>query len=368
MIKRKYRWENGVGFRDGDFLRFAERYFGTTSRRVLLIASAGFDPRAPRLAEHLGSWAHGRVRSLVIREERPTSDGALRALADAHWDRLTNAVPPIGDTTIAVFDETDLAVIGGRQAATLVQSLPLDDVSDVIVDLSALSIGISFPLVRTLLERTRQSRVNVHAVVVADASLDGTILPQPTEAASAVHGFRGELGLDVIGDASKLWLPQLAQGRLGVLDRVFAELAPHDVCPILPFPAEDPRTGDALVEEYLPVLSETWAVDTRNMIYAAEDDPLDVYRTVLELSDAREPVFEGHGGSVVILSPVGSKVLALGALMAATERNFPVWHVEAIGFSADPTALTQYPAHRGTFAHVWLSGDPYADPTLDAVK
>jgi hypothetical protein len=136
-------------------------------------------------------------------------------------------------------------------------------------------------------------------------------------------------------------------------------VTPHDTCPILPFPAEDVRAGDALVEEYLAALSEAWSVDTRNIIYAAEDDPLDVYRTIMELSDARATVFEGHGGSLVILTPIGSKVLALGALMAATERNFPVVHVEAVGFSADAKMLAHYPGDRGTFAHVWLAGDAY---------
>jgi hypothetical protein len=43
--------------------------------------------------------------------------------------------------------------------------------------------------------------------------------------------------------------------------------------------------------------------------------------------------------------------------MAAAERNFPVLHVEAVGFTADPAELSRYPADRGTFAHVWLSGE-----------
>lgn len=364
--RRDYRWDLGVGFRGHDFMKFAERYYGGVSRRVLLIASAGFDPRSPRLAEQFAKWAPGRVKSILVREERPTSDSRLRVLADLHHDRLRAAVSPLREVQITVFDETDLAVIGGRQAASLVQELPLRDFTDIVVDLSALSIGVSFPLVRALLETKAGAQINIHAVVVADAHLDAMIRPLPTEAASAVHGFRGALGLDATAEASKLWLPQLAFGRLELLDRVFAELAPHDTCPILPFPAQDARAGDALVEEYLPLLSEAWAVDTRNIIYAAEDDPLDVYRTILELSDAREPVFAGHGGSLVVLTPIGSKVLALGAFMAATERNFPVLHVEAVGFTADASVLAQYPDDRGTFAHVWLSGDPYS--TLESSR
>jgi hypothetical protein len=273
---------------------------------------------------------------------------------------MVAAIPSNEIKTVRIFDEADLAVIGGRQAAALVHDLNVEGITDVVVDLSALSIGTSFPLVGALLETSGRWRFNLHAVVVADAALDATIQPQPAEAATLVHGFRGELGLDRSAEAAKLWLPQLAFGQRELLDRVYAELAPHDTCPILPFPAHYPRVGDALVEQYLPLLSDAWDVDTRNFIYAAEDDPLDVYRTILELDDARRPVFAGDGGSSCILSPVGSKVLGLGALMAAAERGFSVLHVEAVGFTVDLSAMAPYGADRGTFAHVWLSGEPYS--------
>ena len=92
------------------------------------------------------------------------------------------------------------------------------------------------------------------------------------------------------------------------------------------------------------------------MIYAAEDDPLDLYRTVLRIDDLRRPVFEGFGGSLLVLSPMGSKVLALGTLMAALERNLPVVYLEAIGYE-----FTEVPAGaEPELVHVWLEGDLYA--------
>jgi hypothetical protein len=366
LSRSGYRWDNAVGFRGGDFLAFGAHYFGGADRHVLIVAGAGFDPRAPRLAEHLARWAPGRLDAIFVREERLTPDPQLRALADEHARRISAAIPTLTEMTLEVFDPTDLAVVGGRRAAQLVGRLPLDGVTDVIVDLSALSVGTSFPLVRALLDVAATMLLNVHATVVADAALDATIIPQPAESAIALHGFRGDLWLDRRADAARLWLPQLAFGRRHLLDRIHAELGPHDTCPILPFPAHDPRVGDRLIDEYLDDLTGSWDVDPRNMIYAAEDDPLDVYRTILELDDARFPVFDGDGGSLCVLSPAGSKVLALGALMAATERNLPVLHVEAVGFEADASALSQYTPDRGTFAHVWLAGDPYTAGTDSA--
>jgi hypothetical protein len=135
---------------------------------------------------------------------------------------------------------------------------------------------------------------------------------------------------------------------------------PHDTCPILPFPASNPRLGDELAEEYLTELESTWQADTRNIVYADEEDPIDLYRTILRLDDLRKPVFEEVGGSLLVLSPLGSKVMALGALMAALERDLPVAHLESIGY----TLADAVPASRpeANLIHIWLEGDVYPKP------
>src|SRR5207244_4368050 len=105
------------------------------------------------------------------------------------------------------------------------------------------------------------------------------------------------------------------------------------VVPVLPFPSLDPRIGDRLIEHYGSEFENRWSVDSRNIIYADETNPLDFYRTVLRIDDGRYPVFQGTGGSLLLLSPIGSKVLAIGAMMAAMERDLPVVYVEALAYS-----------------------------------
>src|SRR5690606_19642582 len=131
-------------------------------------------------------------------------------------------------------------------------------------------------------------------------------------------------------------------------------VAPHDTCPILPFPASNPRLADALAEEYLTELENAWSVDTRNIVYADEEDPVDLYRTILRLDDRRKPVFEEVGGSLLVLSPLGSKIMALGALMAALERDLPVAYLEAIGYDLDPSVPADFTA--SNIVHIWLEG------------
>ena len=99
--------------------------------------------------------------------------------------------------------------------------------------------------------------------------------------------------------AAAIWLPD-GRRALGLL---YDFIDPHDTCPILPFPASNPRLGDVLAEEYLTEIESTWSVDTRNVVYADEGDPLDLYRTILRLDDLRQSVFEETGGSMLVPLP-----------------------------------------------------------------
>jgi len=131
------------------------------------------------------------------------------------------------------------------------------------------------------------------------------------------------------------------------------------VVPVVPFPASDPRLGDRLVDHYLEEFTGRWDVDARSIVYAAEGHPLDFYRTVLRIHDGRHPVFDETGGSILVLTPVGSKVLAIGAMMAAIERDLPVRYVEARGYSANLEDCDAHATAQGHLVHVWLSGDVY---------
>jgi hypothetical protein len=81
------------------------------------------------------------------------------------------------------------------------------------------------------------------------------------------------------------------------------------------------------------------------------------------MDDSRKRVFAEIGGSQIILSPVGSKALAVGALMAALDRDFTIMYVEALGYSADFARLDAVrETQTAELVHVWLSGEAYAPP------
>ncbi|HEY7422868.1 MAG TPA: hypothetical protein VH682_01285 [Gemmataceae bacterium] len=250
-------WEPCIYFRGSHTTAFLGEYLSDRTRQVLLIAGAGFDPRSPQVCELLVAVAPGRVRGLFLREERPGAEAEFTRRAEANQRRLLELLPGSPVRDIAVFAE-DNAVVSGRNAVAVVNEVPLAGLTDVIVDGSALSLGITYPLVRHLLRCVEAAGEgeprNLHVIVCDHPEMDATIRSTPWDAAAPVHGFKGGWGRSDKADAAKLWMPQLSRGKKMILRQIFQLLRNTQpdtvVWPILPFPSSNPRLPDELIEEY----------------------------------------------------------------------------------------------------------------------
>lgn len=354
------RWDPCISHRNAEVDAFVGDYFASAERKVLFIAGAGFDPRTTAMATRIAGACQS-LRAILVQENRPNPPQIQIDRANTNTKALLDAIADREVVPINIFG-SDGAVVGGRNVIAVLSRQQFDQITDVVIDVSALSVGTSFPIIRYFVERIERGRgpANLHVLIAHDPTLDADIRSIPSDAPGYVHGFKGRSTLDGSAAAAKLWLPQLAAGRRGALGRLHDFVAPHDTCPILPFPASNPRLGDALAEEYLTELESNWSVDTRNIVYADEGDPLDLYRTILRLDDLRKPVFAETGGSLLILSPLGSKIMALGSLMAALERDLPVAHLEPIGYDLAGSVPTTIAAPN--LVHIWLEGDVYNQP------
>jgi hypothetical protein len=360
---RRDRWERCVSHRGEEEIRgFCTSYLPTLeSGRLGVIAAAGFDPRSCLIPREIAAKT-GHAHAVFIREERPSSEPGLLQRAEANVVDLTHLFTTHQIVKLNVLDENN-AVVGGRNIVTELQGIADRFAwTDVIIDASAMSIGISFPLIRYFLERSDagQEPRNVHVMIAANAMLDEAIEPIASDSMAYVHAFRGPLKLHSSNKVAKLWLPQLAHGRGQILERVFRTLAPHDTLPILPFPSANPRYADELMAEYAEEFESEWEVSAGDLVYADESDPLDLYRSVLHIHDASVRVFTETGGAAMVISPIGSKASGLGALMAACERDMAIAYVEAVGFSVKSLPAPGQPCAPCEWVHVWLAGDVYA--------
>lgn len=366
------RWDPCIYHHGTETVEFIRNYFAESHRRILFVGAAGFDERSTCVAELLYGVAKGRVRGVFIREERPDPSRDLIVRAESHEGRLKDWFPGCKIRFVDVFDTSDQAVVAGaRTIRVLNEVCALDEITDVVIDVGALSACISFPMVRYLLGQVQigrqgQHAINVHVMLAADAFMDEDLECEFMDKVTTVSGFNGRLGLVSERETTtRLWIPQLSRGKRAALRRVYTylqDLAPLlDVCPLLPFPGRNPRRADDLIVEFRDELEESWAVDERNILYVAEDDPLDVYRAIVHLHHEREEVFRAIGPSEIVLSPVGHKATAFGCLMAAMELNLPVVYVETLRFTL-PTVTSSAQSDLNII-HLWLSGDVYAsDP------
>lgn len=354
-------WDNCIAHFDDDVGTFIDDYFGEDNRRCLLVAAAGFDPRSMRIANLLSATLGDRLSALFIREERGEINHDLATAADGNEDALRMIVPECEIEQISIFDLDDGAAVGGQRIASILAAIDFpSEPTDIVLDMSALSTGIGFPAARVLLEKCENSDdLSFHVMISSNPDLDDEISSEPSDRAAFVRGFSAneDGGLPPV----RIWLPQLSKGRALALEKIKSSVGEcYKVCPILPFPSRNPRRSDALIAEFEVQIADEWQVDSRDLIYISEHNPIDCFRTLSTLKDRFERTMSGIYEPQIILSPIGSKVLAAGAMMAAIEHNLAVSHVEALRYDFDTgTAVENLPPDN--LVHILLSGPCYGD-------
>lgn len=353
------RWDPCISHRDQDAREFIAEFFADEARRTMLVCGAGFDPRATETARLLHAAAGTRLVAHFIREDRPRPEPDLLAAADTNEASLRALITRNEVHHVAIFSDDEKTVVAGRRIVEVARGCALDEISDIVVDLSALSIGVSFPLIRYLFDRAKKEAKfpNVHVVVSTSTQVDDAVQTQLMDRHQSVPGFGEDLGLAEGARRPKLWLPQLAKRAMPALELIHRAFDFEEICPIVPFPAQGCRAVEELVEIFRSQITDSWAVDDRDFLYAAEDDPLDLYRTILRVDTLRRATYAIEGGSLTVLSPLGTKAMALGALLAALDRDLPIVYVEAQRYKM----VHQANGESYGLIHLWLTGQAYPE-------
>jgi hypothetical protein len=234
-----------------------------------------------------------------------------------------------------------------------------EKLTDIVLDMSALSMGVGFPTARMLIERCEADpSLNLHIMIASNPELDDRIVGEPAPVAQPVRGFSGPSPFQKL-PVARIWLPQLGRGRVETLRKIRATHQDvYKVCPVLPFPARNPRRGDELLAEYQAPLVEEWKVDARDYIYVSESNPLDCYRSISTLKTRYDKTVDEVFAPQIILSPLGSRVIAAGAMMAAVEHDLSVHYVETLRYEMRPDVRTAN--SEDMIVHIWLHGPVYA--------
>lgn len=367
------RWRDYILFRGDAFSSFWQAHLAERPRSLLFVLGKGFDPRtcmALRIIADLAGAALTETMALEFDQGEGTLSQTLRDRAGSNWTELETLIAGKGRSTIhnLAFRTPDGRRVGARSAANVFSDeARLTEFSDIIIDISAMPRSVYFPLIARLLyfhdelKLKQQIAPNIHLVVAEDPKLDCLIREEGVdETASFLHPFEGEFNREATGQQPKVWIPVLGESRTTQFDRIYDLVKPDEVCPVLPSPSRNPRRGDDIVMEYRDLLFDQLRLDPRNIIYASEFNPFEVYRQVRKVVLHYHGVLELIGGCKVALSALCSKFMSLGVLLvgyelkSANSLQIGIAHIECQGYEM-PDEVVSNPEVVG----LWLAGECY---------
>ena len=355
-------------FVEEDFDSFWKKQIAESDVRLLTILGIGFDPRcltALKLISDLG--CKERVGYIALRLiARPAigkSGIVTERLAKQNFDNLQSLAGCKKEAIydVDMHDEEGHNVVGRKTLSVIGGATDVfSQYTDILLDISGMPRGVFFPLLAYLiLLLDRGVFRNLHVSVVEDPLLDSKIIGREYGQAEYLHTFRHQ------GENKLIWLPLLGTNEGARLEKIHNKIksACIEICPILPFPARSLRRADEIAVKHSELLFEGLMVSPDNVLLCDERNAFDVYRKILEVEEyyrQRLSAIPGIGEVTTVVSPLSSKTLSLGMLLAAIECRLPVCHVEAGTYDVCVDAQGDLIGDiECSPIEMWLGGEPY---------
>jgi hypothetical protein len=370
------RWETYFRCFGPDLQTFLAEKLNSEKRTIRFILGFGFDPRMLTGIRALKSQCpNANIEVDLIRFDEGTKSPSheYKSLSEANWNdfKALTSGWKVSERLIAMYSPQNRRITAKSAEGLYKLASEFEPITDIIVDVSALPRSVFMPVVAKLLHLCdRPECKSKNLIVFADenAELDSAILEEGIdEEADYVHPFRGDAEREAMASKPRVWFPLLGENQSVQLKRVSELVKAEEICPLLPAPSADPRRGDKLVLEHRSFLFDEHSVDPRNFLYASEANPFEVYRRLMRAiyhySDTLKPL----GGANAILSALSSKLISVGAILAAYElksqkSKIAIAHIESHGYkiSISEDELADV-VSRGVLHGMWLTGECYED-------
>jgi hypothetical protein len=209
------------------------------------------------------------------------------------------------------------------------------------------------------------SRTNLHVVYAEAAQIDSAIAKYEIETELApIQNLLIRLDEEASLNWPIVWFPVLAEDVVEQLTRIADRTNPDEICPVLPAQSANPRRGDNIIENLGELLFDRFDIDNRDILRATEWNPFQLYRSLMATMARYEESLALFGGARFVLSPLSSKGLSIGCLLAAFEKRargdrnhvrVGLAHVESKRY--DARNLPDNPKY--DLISAWLTGDCY---------
>jgi hypothetical protein len=327
--RHRMRWDPYVLNGDPhDFDRFWRDHLSSGRRKLLFVVGRGFDFRAGAASSRIAALGKADRHAWILRYQNGQAEPRERdAPVEANAKRFAEI---FGEETTLI----DIRIAGtgsnvtSRNAKSAVsRSAELAKYTDVVIDISAMPRTVALTAIAQLIAlldelASKGTSVNLHVVVAESAKVDRSHSGGSLhDTVTSLVGFSGRLTSESTANVPRVWFPVLGEGQQERLEKIRAEVDPNEICPVIPFPSRDPRRGDVLIEEYRQLLFDDYRVEPANIIFASEYNPFEAYRQVFGAIDRYRDALRELGGCKVYVSPLSSKLLSVGALLACYDHR-----------------------------------------------
>lgn len=367
------RWSNYFLRKGPDAIGFWNEYLKGTTKKILFILGRGFDPRMNLGINMITSAGKAEVKCILINfDEGPNSPSRDHEdLVRKNYEELRNVIDEsrIKSISIRIWSPDGMR-IGPYNAALSFDQSTIEECTDIVVDVSAMPIGLFYPIVGkllTIVDKLRKENriINLHLIAAENAKLDeGIKVEGLDEDANYLYGFTGIIETEAAADSPRIWIPVLGKNQKEQLQKIRNLINPDEVSPVFPMPAKNPRKVDDLLLEYREFLHDNLRMESSNFLYADEQNPFGLYReicrTIIHYNQSLEPI----GGCKVTISPLSSKLLSVGAAIAAYElkhmgSGVGVALVDGQGYRMDGSVAPDAERQQSEIFTMWLAGECY---------
>jgi hypothetical protein len=374
------RWDPYSLTRDDEFDAFWSAHLAARDRKVLLVLGRGFDVRTLETARRLHALG-ANVRVWQLTFDNGLGDSARRSkLTEDNHRRLVDlfgqdAIQPV---PIMIGGPAGTTVTPRNTKAALDAAGDCVTFDDVVVDISAMPRMVAMTTVAILLHQLDGnasqpggSNVNLHIATAESVSADlGAARGSLRDDVTLVLGFSGQLEAQTTQNWPRVWFPVLGEGQRERLSLIRDFLNPDEICPVIPFPTRAPRRGDEIVGEHRDILFDDFQVEPANILLACEYNPFEAYKQIFVAMDRYRRALKTLGGCKAFVSPLSSKLLSIGVLLACYDHRFgyvPGQRLD-VGIPYVETAVYGDPDQRedGEFGlySMWIRGE-WEDTAVD---
>jgi len=338
-------WKQYVFRRGGQVNNMWDRLFHRRPIRLLYIAGRGFDVRAKTVLQSFvetsksSLFSFEKAELLLVGFSGYQLSGPLKGVTDENARNLESLFSALGTTSTLQIDssaagEDDISASTALRLGLKSVLEKLSDQTDIILDVSSLPRVVYLALMTGILDKLVSRKqannallannVNFQVLVAEDAALDGKIQPgDPSNDLILIPGYSSPLQAESNNESPLVWFPILGENRVSQLTKVMKSVIPvsSEVCPVLPHPSRDLRRADRLIVEYKQPLFDTMQTPPTNILYAHESHPFEAYRQLLGAMDRYRKSLDIIGGCRLVVTPLGSKLITIGAGLACFEMR-----------------------------------------------